>query len=138
VRREQLAGRRSRAATHRGEAGTRPLGAAEGARASHRPVAAVGVDRRRSLSVESAQAELILAGAGHPSTDQAALSTTPFCRRYAAQPMVSAAKAVSTPFGALGGYSAIALDTVVLIPRRPFAWREFLLQSWFVALPGAK
>jgi len=27
----------------------------------------------------------------------------------------------------------MALDTLVLIPRRPFAWREFLSQSWFVA-----
>ena len=27
----------------------------------------------------------------------------------------------------------MALDTLTLIPRKPFAWREFLLQSWFVA-----
>jgi phospholipid/cholesterol/gamma-HCH transport system permease protein len=27
----------------------------------------------------------------------------------------------------------MALDTLMLIPRKPFAWREFLLQSWFVA-----
>ncbi|WP_163744954.1 MlaE family ABC transporter permease [Mycolicibacterium madagascariense] len=27
----------------------------------------------------------------------------------------------------------MALDTLILIPRRPFAWREFLQQSWFVA-----
>ena len=27
----------------------------------------------------------------------------------------------------------MALDTLVSIPRRPFAWREFLLQAWFVA-----
>jgi hypothetical protein len=37
------------------------VGAAEGAGASHLPVAAVDVDRRRSLSVESAPAEPILA-----------------------------------------------------------------------------
>jgi phospholipid/cholesterol/gamma-HCH transport system permease protein len=37
------------------------------------------------------------------------------------------------PLRALGGFRAMALDTLVLIPRRPFAWREFLLQSWFVA-----
>ena len=37
------------------------------------------------------------------------------------------------PLRALGGSHAMALDTLVLIPRRPFAWREFLLQSWFVA-----
>jgi phospholipid/cholesterol/gamma-HCH transport system permease protein len=27
----------------------------------------------------------------------------------------------------------MALNTLMLIPRKPFAWREFLLQSWFVA-----
>jgi len=27
----------------------------------------------------------------------------------------------------------MALDTLVVIPKRPFAWREFLEQSWFVA-----
>jgi phospholipid/cholesterol/gamma-HCH transport system permease protein len=37
------------------------------------------------------------------------------------------------PIRALGGFFAMALDVLVLIPRRPFAWREFLLQSWFVA-----
>ncbi|MDZ7884579.1 MAG: ABC transporter permease [Mycobacterium sp.] len=37
------------------------------------------------------------------------------------------------PFRALGGFFAMALDVLVLIPRRPFAWREFLLQAWFVA-----
>jgi len=26
----------------------------------------------------------------------------------------------------------MALDTLVLIPRKPWAWREFLLQCWFV------
>ena len=34
---------------------------------------------------------------------------------------------------ALGGFFAMTLDTLVLIPRRPFAWREFFLQCWFVA-----
>jgi phospholipid/cholesterol/gamma-HCH transport system permease protein len=37
------------------------------------------------------------------------------------------------PIRALGGFFAMALDTLVTIPRRPFAWREFLEQSWFVA-----
>ena len=27
----------------------------------------------------------------------------------------------------------LSFETLVLIPRRPLAWREFLLQSWFVA-----
>jgi phospholipid/cholesterol/gamma-HCH transport system permease protein len=37
------------------------------------------------------------------------------------------------PVRGLGGFFSLALDTLMLIPRRPFAWREFLLQSWFVA-----
>lgn len=37
------------------------------------------------------------------------------------------------PFSALGAFFAMALDTLMILPRRPFAWREFVLQSWFVA-----
>jgi phospholipid/cholesterol/gamma-HCH transport system permease protein len=37
------------------------------------------------------------------------------------------------PVTSVGGFVAMALDTLMLIPRRPFAWREMLLQSWFVA-----
>jgi phospholipid/cholesterol/gamma-HCH transport system permease protein len=37
------------------------------------------------------------------------------------------------PFGALGGFYALTFDTLVSIPKPPFAWREFLLQTWFVA-----
>jgi phospholipid/cholesterol/gamma-HCH transport system permease protein len=37
------------------------------------------------------------------------------------------------PVNSLGDFFAMALDTLVAIFRRPFAWREFLLQSWFVA-----
>ena len=37
------------------------------------------------------------------------------------------------PFDALGKFLAMALDTLVTLPKRPFAWREFLLQCWFVA-----
>ncbi|MCV7032504.1 ABC transporter permease [Mycobacterium sherrisii] len=37
------------------------------------------------------------------------------------------------PISAVGGFFAMAWDTLVLIPRRPFAWRECLLQTWFVA-----
>ena len=47
--------------------------------------------------------------------------------------VVSSARAVTKPFDAVGGFFAMAMDTLVLIPRRPFAWREFLLQTWFVA-----
>ncbi|QLL07552.1 MlaE family ABC transporter permease [Mycobacterium vicinigordonae] len=37
------------------------------------------------------------------------------------------------PVRALGDFFATALDTLAAMPRRPFAWREFLLQCWFVA-----
>jgi phospholipid/cholesterol/gamma-HCH transport system permease protein len=37
------------------------------------------------------------------------------------------------PLLGLGGFYAMALDTVVAIPRRPLAWREFFLQCWFIA-----
>ncbi len=37
------------------------------------------------------------------------------------------------PVGALGDFTAMSLDTLMAIPRRPFAWRELLVQSWFVA-----
>ncbi|BBY83717.1 ABC transporter permease [Mycolicibacterium pulveris] len=40
---------------------------------------------------------------------------------------------LAKPLRALGGFFGMAMDTLVLIPRKPFAWREFLLQSWFVA-----
>jgi phospholipid/cholesterol/gamma-HCH transport system permease protein len=36
------------------------------------------------------------------------------------------------PVRAFGGFFAMALDTLVLTFKRPFAWREFLLQSWFI------
>jgi phospholipid/cholesterol/gamma-HCH transport system permease protein len=37
------------------------------------------------------------------------------------------------PLLGLGGFYAMALDTVVAIPRRPYAWREFFLQCLFIA-----
>ncbi|MDT5192607.1 MAG: phospholipid/cholesterol/gamma-HCH transport system permease protein [Mycobacterium sp.] len=37
------------------------------------------------------------------------------------------------PIRAVGGFFAMAIDTFVLIFKPPFAWREFILQSWFVA-----
>jgi len=40
---------------------------------------------------------------------------------------------VSKPVRAVGGFVAMSLDTLVLMFKPPFAWREFLLQSWFVA-----
>ena len=46
---------------------------------------------------------------------------------------MTASSTVSKPLRAVGGFFALSLDTLISIPRRPFAWREFLLQSWFVA-----
>lgn len=37
------------------------------------------------------------------------------------------------PARALGDFFAMCLDTLVQMFRPPWAWREFLLQSWFVA-----
>ena len=36
------------------------------------------------------------------------------------------------PAIALGGFFAMVWETLLLIPRRPFAVREFFLQAWFV------
>ncbi|MCX2934003.1 ABC transporter permease [Mycobacterium sp. CVI_P3] len=41
--------------------------------------------------------------------------------------------AVSKPLSAFGGFFSMSLDALVSIPTKPFAWREFVLQSWFVA-----
>lgn len=40
---------------------------------------------------------------------------------------------ISKPVRGIGEFFAMALDTLVLMSRRPFAWREFLLQTAFVA-----
>lgn len=40
---------------------------------------------------------------------------------------------VLRPMRSVGGFFAMALDTFAAMPRRPFAWEEFLAQSWFVA-----
>ena len=40
---------------------------------------------------------------------------------------------VAKPVRAMGGFFAMALDGMILTFRPPFAWREYLLQSWFVA-----
>jgi phospholipid/cholesterol/gamma-HCH transport system permease protein len=39
----------------------------------------------------------------------------------------------SKPMQAVGGFFAMAADAFVFLFRRPFQWREFLEQSWFVA-----
>ncbi|HJT95358.1 MAG TPA: ABC transporter permease [Mycobacterium sp.] len=37
------------------------------------------------------------------------------------------------PMRAVGGFFAMALDTIVMMFKPPFAWRELVLQTWFVA-----
>lgn len=37
------------------------------------------------------------------------------------------------PVRALGSFFVMSVEVLTAIPRRPFAWREFWLQSWFVA-----
>jgi phospholipid/cholesterol/gamma-HCH transport system permease protein len=37
------------------------------------------------------------------------------------------------PVVAVGGFFAMSMDALVLMFKPPFAWREFLLQTWFVA-----
>ena len=44
-----------------------------------------------------------------------------------------ASSVVAKPVRAVGGFYAMALDTFVLMFKPPFAWREFILQAWFVA-----
>jgi len=46
---------------------------------------------------------------------------------------VISTSALKEPARAVGSFYAMSLDTLLAIPRRPFAWRELLLQTWFVA-----
>jgi len=46
---------------------------------------------------------------------------------------VTATYPLTKPVRALGGFIAMSLDTLVFMFRPPFAWREYLLQTWFVA-----
>jgi phospholipid/cholesterol/gamma-HCH transport system permease protein len=41
--------------------------------------------------------------------------------------------ALASPARALGGFFAVCLDTLVMMFRPPWAWREFVDQTWFVA-----
>jgi phospholipid/cholesterol/gamma-HCH transport system permease protein len=41
--------------------------------------------------------------------------------------------AAAKPVRAVGDFFAMSMDAFVLMFRPPFAWREFLLQTWFVA-----
>ncbi len=46
---------------------------------------------------------------------------------------MNASATATKPLRALGDFTAMALDTLIVTPQPPFAWREFLAQSWFVA-----
>jgi phospholipid/cholesterol/gamma-HCH transport system permease protein len=37
------------------------------------------------------------------------------------------------PVKGVGEFFALALDTLIAVPKRPFAFREFVIQTWFVA-----
>ena len=41
--------------------------------------------------------------------------------------------AFTKPARAMGSFFAMSLDTIVAMFKPPFAWREYVLQSWFVA-----
>ncbi|MGV0642626.1 MlaE family ABC transporter permease [Mycolicibacterium sp. XJ879] len=47
--------------------------------------------------------------------------------------MLMAAQTATKPIRAIGGVFAMSLDTFVLMFKRPFAWREYVIQTWFVA-----
>ncbi|WP_036426750.1 MULTISPECIES: ABC transporter permease [unclassified Mycobacterium] len=40
---------------------------------------------------------------------------------------------MTKPLGAVGEFFAMSLDTLVAMFQPPFAWREYVLQTWFVA-----
>jgi phospholipid/cholesterol/gamma-HCH transport system permease protein len=44
-----------------------------------------------------------------------------------------ASSLIAKPVRGFGGFYAMALDTFVAMFKPPFAWREFISQSWFVA-----
>ena len=47
--------------------------------------------------------------------------------------MVISAQTATKPVRAMGGFFAMSLDTFVAMFKPPFAWKEYILQSWFVA-----
>ncbi|NBQ41971.1 MAG: ABC transporter permease, partial [Mycobacteriaceae bacterium] len=48
-------------------------------------------------------------------------------------PGVALGRGVSGPMEAVGGLFAMSADAVRFLFQRPFYWREFLDQFWFVA-----
>jgi phospholipid/cholesterol/gamma-HCH transport system permease protein len=47
--------------------------------------------------------------------------------------LVVSSNSALKPVRSMGDFFAMSLDTFVLMFKPPFAWREFLLQTWFVA-----
>lgn len=68
-------------------------------------------------------------GAAHPTASSAC--STPQSRSD--RTTVRDLGALSKPLDGVGGFFALVGDTVLAMPRRPFAWRELLNQLWFVA-----
>jgi len=48
-------------------------------------------------------------------------------------PGIAVPKGLSAPMQAVGGLFSMGLDALKFVFVRPFQWREFLEQSWFVA-----
>lgn len=47
--------------------------------------------------------------------------------------MSSYGQVLTKPLNGIGGFFAMALDTFAMVFRRPFAWHEYVIQTWFVA-----
>ncbi|MEB3980780.1 ABC transporter permease [Mycobacterium sp. 663a-19] len=47
--------------------------------------------------------------------------------------MLTSVYGATKPLRTFGGFMAMSLDTFVMMFRPPFAWREYVLQTWFVA-----
>lgn len=46
---------------------------------------------------------------------------------------MNSTSAALKPFRGIGGLFAMSIDTFICMFQRPFAWREYLVQTWFVA-----
>ena len=48
-------------------------------------------------------------------------------------PGIALSKGTSGPMQAIGGFFAMSADAFRFVFQRPFQWREFIEQAWFVA-----
>ena len=46
---------------------------------------------------------------------------------------MTSVQAAAKPIRAMGGFFAMTIDTFIAVFRSPLAWREYIIQSWFVA-----